>query len=63
MPEMITKVFCDICEKEITSRHYENVKISNGESFPANRWRRHNEVCTECCNKIMDFIQKLEVEK
>lgn len=62
----MTKTFCDVCGKELTSLEYINV-------YKVSIIRQHNmgyapftknypEVCDDCTKKIAKFIDNIRVE-
>ncbi len=63
MTKTIEIHFCDICGKEITHFHNGGVHIDDGRCYPANRFIKYEEVCADCCDKILAFVDTIKVVK
>ena len=62
----MTKTFCDVCGKELTSLEELNVYcvsiVRQHKMGYATLTRKYPEVCEDCTKKIVKFIDDLEAE-
>lgn len=62
MTKVTEKYYCDVCGKETCRKPAGYINIDNGSTFSSHKSIHHNEVCTECCNKIIIFMGKMKEE-
>lgn len=60
MTKIIEKYYCDICDKETSFKLVGSIDIENGASCENLRYVHHKEVCPECCNEVLKFINKMK---
>ena len=63
MTKIIEQYYCDICGKEYPTKQIGQIDLNNGDGYPCTRFVKYNEVCRDCCNKLLDLIKDIEDEK
>ena len=62
----MTKTFCDVCGKELTTLEHMNVynvTISSKHRMCYAPWtKNYPEVCEDCAEKIVNIINKIKTE-